>query len=125
MEALLRSGNQEPQWVPVPPIPNTIVVNTGDLMEFWTDGLLKSTAHRVVVPPGDASKMDRYSIAYFGHPEDNTPLTTLPSPIVHDKLMSDKVKRDGKDMFRGPTSTGGHKAMTAAEHLKMRLEDIH
>ena len=31
----------------VPSVPNTILVNLGDMLERWTNGLYKSTMHRV------------------------------------------------------------------------------
>lgn len=40
-----------------------ILVNIGDLMHFWTNGLLKSTVHRVVFPEGKSQ--DRYSVGYL------------------------------------------------------------
>ena len=30
-------------WTPVPPIPNSILVNTGDLMEIWSSGRIPAT----------------------------------------------------------------------------------
>ncbi|TPX60180.1 hypothetical protein SpCBS45565_g07583 [Spizellomyces sp. 'palustris'] len=125
LEALLRSGNHEPKWIPLPPRPGTIVVNTGDLMEFWTEGLVKSTAHRVVFPDGPAAHQDRYTIAYFGQPEDSTPLTTIPSEIVKGKVIQDARIGNGEALFRGPTSMSQERAMTALEHLRMRLSEIH
>ena len=46
------------------------VINTGDLLEFWTKGLLPSTKHRVVIKVKDivqdcGRNTDRYSFAYF------------------------------------------------------------
>ena len=49
-------------------------------MQFWTNGLLKSTVHRVVFPDGEAN--DRYSIAYFCHPLDHIRIGAIPSDIV-------------------------------------------
>ncbi|KAJ9637907.1 hypothetical protein H2199_007402 [Coniosporium tulheliwenetii] len=42
-------------WAPVPvnPLNQTvppILVNIGDLLSYWTNGLLKSTVHRVIFP---------------------------------------------------------------------------
>lgn len=38
-------------FVPATPIAGTIVVNAGDLLARWSNGLIKSTMHRVVQPP--------------------------------------------------------------------------
>lgn len=58
-------------FVPVTPIPDTIVVNAGDLLQRWSNDIIRSTEHRVVSPPtpptGDHYPA-RYSIAYFCNP---------------------------------------------------------
>jgi isopenicillin N synthase-like dioxygenase len=38
------------QWTPLPPKPGCVIVNIGDGLTRWTDGLLKSTYHRVRAP---------------------------------------------------------------------------
>ncbi len=51
-------------WLDVPSIPGSFVVNIGDLMAFWTGGRWASTVHRVVTPP-DAAVRSRISIPFF------------------------------------------------------------
>ena len=53
-----------------------ILINIGDMLEFWTAGRLKSTWHRVVPNTAGASLggVDRYSFAYFLHPDRDTKL---------------------------------------------------
>ena len=36
-------------WVKATPIPGTIVVNIGDLLQYWSNGRYRATPHRVVV----------------------------------------------------------------------------
>lgn len=57
-----------------------ILINIGDLMQFWTGDLLTSTVHRVVFPEGESQ--DRYSIAYFCHPLDHVKIEPVPSQMV-------------------------------------------
>jgi isopenicillin N synthase-like dioxygenase len=82
--------------------PPPILVNVGDLLSFWTHGLLKSTVHRVVFPK-EVENADRYSIAYFCHPLDEAKLEGVPSKLVEG--MGD----------------GTRDVMTAKEHLESRL----
>ncbi|RYP68516.1 hypothetical protein DL770_008428 [Monosporascus sp. CRB-9-2] len=48
-------------WVDAEPLGNTFVVNIGELMTRMTNGLYKSTMHRVLNP----TKTERYSIPFF------------------------------------------------------------
>ena len=42
------------QWLAVPPIDGTLVINVGDLLERWTNGHFRSTPHRVINKSGRA-----------------------------------------------------------------------
>ncbi|CAG8465242.1 9241_t:CDS:2, partial [Dentiscutata heterogama] len=68
-------------WVSVPVIPDCVLINIGDLLEFWTQGLFKSTKHRVVFRK-ETLNQDRYSIAYFCHAEDDVGLDPIPSRFI-------------------------------------------
>lgn len=60
LEALIQQpGNAHGTFIPVPPRPGSIVINTGDLLQFWTRGLIKSAVHRVVIPKGEDAKKSR------------------------------------------------------------------
>ncbi len=67
------------EWIAAPVISGTVVVNTGDLMQRWTNHVFCSTKHRVTVPCDDTVKRSRYSIAFFCHPNDNTEIACLDS----------------------------------------------
>jgi isopenicillin N synthase-like dioxygenase len=52
------------EWVGAPPIPDTYVINLGNVMQIWTNGRFSSTPHRVINSGG----RDRYSIPLFVNP---------------------------------------------------------
>ena len=56
------------EWIPVTTIPETIVVNVGDMLQRLTNNVLRSTTHRVVNPPSPYDGVPRYSIPFFLHP---------------------------------------------------------
>ncbi|KIK04621.1 hypothetical protein K443DRAFT_130624 [Laccaria amethystina LaAM-08-1] len=73
-------------FIPAIPIPETIVVNVGDLLARWSNDLLRSTVHRVVAPPSRLTESDdelvtpaRQSIAFFCNPNFNTEVSCLPN----------------------------------------------
>lgn len=103
-------------WSPVPiwppdtehlPFP-PILVNIGDLMQFWTEGMLKSTVHRVVFPQFE--NQDRYSIAYFCHPLDHIGIEPVPSQLIRANC------KPGTKLLAG---------MTAKGYLNRRLEETY
>ncbi|KAL2277246.1 hypothetical protein FJTKL_00107 [Diaporthe vaccinii] len=120
-------------WAPVPVSPPgteddpspPILVNIGDLLSYWTNGLLRSTVHRVVFPGGDGRGLltgesdsdPRYSIAFFCHPVGTTTLEAVPSERVRAREPTDGAEWAA----RGANPDVERKAITADEHLQMRL----
>jgi isopenicillin N synthase-like dioxygenase len=60
----LEIRNRDNEWVAVPPIEGTFVVNVGEVLKVWTDGIFSSTLHRVI----NRSGRERYSIPFFMYP---------------------------------------------------------
>ncbi|EON70013.1 hypothetical protein W97_09279 [Coniosporium apollinis CBS 100218] len=101
-------------WAPVPVNPLNqavppVLVNIGDLLSYWTNGLLKSTVHRVIFPKDGRGGEDRYSIAYFCHPLDEARLEGVPS-----RMVVEHKGRGGEEGEKG-------RVLTARDHLNMRL----
>ncbi len=67
------------EWIAAPAIPDTVIVNTGDLMQRWTNDMFCSTKHRVMIPNDHRVNQSRYSIAFFCHPNDDTEIACLES----------------------------------------------
>lgn len=92
------------EWLAIEPIPGQIIVDTGDMLQVLSNGLLKSTTHRVVNP--NNSRERRFSMPFFVHPRPDFNLTPLPACIE---------QTGGKALY--PSET-------AAEALEKRLKEI-
>jgi isopenicillin N synthase-like dioxygenase len=67
-------------WHPVKAPANSFIVNLGDLMQRWTNDQWRSTLHRVVPPPPDASgSTRRQSMAFFHNINPDTRVECIPS----------------------------------------------
>lgn len=100
LELLRRDGT----WMPVHTGFDTIVVDAGDMLQNLTNGLYKSTTHRVV-NPADATS-ERFSMPCFIHARSEVDLTPLPSCVAR---------------------TGGvakFPSLTAGQYLAQRLREI-
>ncbi|PND58487.1 2OG-Fe(II) oxygenase [Mycobacterium sp. ENV421] len=67
------------EWIDVPPIPGTFVVNVGDMLELWTNGAFVATSHRV-----RKVKQERYSFPLFFNVDYHTVVQPLPQFVTAD-----------------------------------------
>jgi len=79
-------------WKWVKPHPGSITVNIADVLQFWTNGYLKSSVHRVVAPPPDQAHLDRLGLLYFLRPAHDLDLKVVDSPLL--KRLGLKEKDD-------------------------------
>lgn len=67
-------------WIDVMPTPESFVINVGDLMARWTNDRWRSTLHRVMNPPRDATgSTRRLSLVFFSGPNDDAVIECLPT----------------------------------------------
>ena len=71
----LQLMSQAGQWIDAPAIDGTFVVNTGDMLNRWSNGRFLSTPHRAY----NKSGAERYAIPYFCHPDPDFLMTCIPS----------------------------------------------
>lgn len=90
-------------WEDVIPLKGAFIVNLGDMLERWSNGLFRSTLHRVVLP-GE----ERYSVAFFLDPNFDCLVECLPAccsdenpskfpPITSGHYLIERYKLSYKD----------------------------
>lgn len=72
----LQIKTQSDQWIDARYIEKGILVNTGEFLNRWTNGLFIPTPHRVLPP-----ETDRYSIATFFNPSPDTMSEPIPTCV--------------------------------------------
>lgn len=100
LELLQKEGT----WLPIAAIPGQLIVDTGDMLQNLTNGLFKSTTHRVTNPNNDRDR--RFSLPYFVHPCSDVDLSPHPTCVA---------RTGGKPKFLN---------LTAGEYLTQRLQEI-
>jgi isopenicillin N synthase-like dioxygenase len=80
-EAGLELLTKDGRWIPVSPRPGEMVVNIGDMLQRLTNGLLRSTTHRVVNPPTERRGRSRYSMPFFLHFRSDFLIEPLPGTV--------------------------------------------
>lgn len=89
----LQVQNVDGDWIDAVPVEGSLVVNIGDLMQRWTNGIYQSTAHRVTSP---ISGSERFSMPFFVEPNFDTPVEALSSCVKEkgEKLFEDTTAGD-------------------------------
>jgi isopenicillin N synthase-like dioxygenase len=101
-------------WQYVKPLDGHAIINLGDAMVTFTNGLLKSAKHRVVPAPGDQANVDRYSVVYFVRPHHEV----LMEPCEKFKDLADNLKVSGKFVPEGD------KVLTAGDWMVQRARQM-
>lgn len=64
-------------WYDVPPLEGAFVVNTGDMMQVWSNDRYRAAVHRVRA----METSDRYSVPFFFNPAADASIEPLPSVV--------------------------------------------
>ena len=91
----LEVKSKDSSWIKIQAEDDDIVCNIGDMLQLVTDGLLKSTPHRVIKYE-DQSSSSRYSIPFFLHPSPNVMLKSVfnedDEGVLADDFLNDRLK---------------------------------
>jgi isopenicillin N synthase-like dioxygenase len=91
------------RWRSAPIVPGALIVNTGDLMQRWTNDCFRSTLHRVRTIDGTR---DRYSITLFVDPDHDVDVQCIES-------------------CQSPQRPARYPAITAGEHIRQKIAATH
>ncbi len=70
---------REGQWHNISPVAGAIVVNTGDMMQIWSNDTYQAAIHRVLA----MQSRDRYSVPFFFNPSSSCIIEPLSTTITH------------------------------------------
>lgn len=101
LEALQVLNSRE-QWISVPPLAGTLVINLGDQFARWTNDIFKSTVHRAI----NKNIVDRYSIALFFSTDYEVNIEPIYTCVTAEKPAK-------------------YPAITAGEYVKQRLKAMY
>lgn len=82
-------------WIEPPPMPESYLINSGDMLKRWTNNRFRSTAHRA----RNASTVDRYAMPFFYGARDDALIEALPTcvsadnPAKHDPITYGDYQR--------------------------------
>lgn len=89
----LQVQTQDGEWIDADPIPNTFVVNIGEILERLTKKTFVATTHRVLNKES-AVYIDRYSIPLFLAPALETKIPQIDIPVANKKVVYSDVKEE-------------------------------
>jgi isopenicillin N synthase-like dioxygenase len=98
LELLTREG----EWLPVEASPDSIIVDSGDMLARISNEVIPATTHRVVNPKGP--NLSRYSMPFFLHPNPDAMLSCIPSckgagekypPILANEFLMERLREIG------------------------------
>ncbi|GLH06838.1 Uncharacterized protein GBIM_12290 [Gryllus bimaculatus] len=125
------------RWGRVGHLPGAILVNAGELLETWTGGNYAALRHRVVVPEQEGARCrGRHSVAFFVHPDDDTPVAPLALAPAEAEAQtqaqaSGVATPPGRGLARLMSAPAGKPSpkhspiYTAYQHLQMRLRETY
>ncbi|KAF8997622.1 hypothetical protein BDQ17DRAFT_1508640 [Cyathus striatus] len=89
-------------WQYIRPIPDHAIYNLGGAVSIFSGGILRSNLHRVVPPPGEQPKFERWSLFFFTRPGDSVILRPL---TCESDIIADAVAKDPTEQLDGGRTT--------------------
>ena len=71
------SDKDQGRWMFIRPLPYHAIINLGDALAKFSNGILRSNIHRIIPAPGLQASGTKYSVVYFARPEDDVVLKSM------------------------------------------------
>ena len=111
---------EKEEWLDIEPLQNTFVVNIGDMLQRWSNGLYRSTLHRVVI--SSSSSSSEYSSSESSISTNASSSARLSAPFFfepnYDTIIQSLVKTNDGDSNKYPPIKSG-------EYLKAKYRQTH
>ncbi|KIJ54939.1 hypothetical protein M422DRAFT_58225 [Sphaerobolus stellatus SS14] len=101
-------------WINADPVPGCVVCNIGEMWEIWTNGLYKSTLHRVI------HRSPNYRIPFFFEPNFHALVEPLPAAL---RLQEFRAEDKAKANVAGAVPRKQYKAVVYGEFLMKKVEN--
>lgn len=90
------------RWHDVLPVEGALVINTGDMMQVWSNDAYRAPNHRVLA----MKNCDRYSIPFFFNPAANARVSPLPTVVSESRPAAYRTIEWAE--FRGERTDGDY-----------------
>ena len=117
------------KWVYVKPLPGHCVVNCGDALSIFSNGVIHSNIHRVVSQAERQATEPKYSLGYFFRPENNVRMQPIKGDLVPPFSDEDGEKPTAEEWIRRRTygrlldcysGKGDWDVTTGTEHERLK-----
>lgn len=92
--------NGDGRWIDAPPQPGCFVINIGDMLEAWTNGVFTATSHRV-----RKVQAERYSFPFFAACDYDTVVAPHPSFVSAERPARYPALVSGEHLYAQTVST--------------------
>ena len=89
-------------WHDIRPVDGAMVINTGDMMQVWSNDIYQAAIHRGLA----MENTDRYSIPFFFNPQAGTRVSPLPTVVSADRPA--RYRTINWSDFRGQRTDGDY-----------------
>lgn len=119
------SDNINSNWRYIRPQPGCALINIGDSLVEWSGGVLRSSLHRVITPPGEQADFPRRSVGYLIRPPHDGSMGRLSSAAIPPLSEDEEKETRSVDEWalwkmkqivngeRKPQTTGGQPVVAA------------